>query len=56
MAKNTMSLGPMEAGLLDAWEMELQETVSDPVWVLGTELGTSTRTACMLNHITVPSL
>ena len=46
-----MSAGPQggQKGMLASLEMELQEVVSYPVQVLGTELRSSAKVACTLN-------
>lgn len=37
-------------GVRSSLKLELEEVVSHPMWVMGTEFGTSFRTACALNH------
>lgn len=39
----------------DPPELELQALVGCPIWVLGTELGSSTKAASTLNHWTISS-
>lgn len=37
-------------GIRSSLKLELEEVVSHPMWVMGTEFGTSLRTASALNH------